>query len=236
MDKLHSAVHPQWKGFLTHENLSLLHDVETQTVSTNFTPPVNRVLHFMTIDPTNAKVVIIGQDPYPQEGVATGRCFEVGTLTDWNQPFRNVSLRNILRLIYRTYYGQTLSFKEVVAWNNSAKAIEQPDQLFKNWEKQGALMLNTAFTCEIGVSASHSKIWKPLSNNLLQYLNHINPKLHWVGWGNHARGILANYELKNVHLSHHPMMCSSKSTSDFLFGSYNTLEATRHVIDWRGKA
>lgn len=236
IDSIHLPVNEHWQPFLTDEVKQLLFEIESNVVKTNFTPPAERVLHFMNIDLKKIKVAIIGQDPYPQAGVATGRCFEVGTLKDWNQPFRNVSLRNIVRLVYKTYYNEIKSYKEIIPWNNLNKAILPPDQLFKNWEKQGVLLLNTTFTCEVGVSAAHSKIWHPFSQQLLQYITDYNPNLHWIIWGNHARNIIQDFEVRNMHQSNHPMMCSSKAEKDFLYGDYNTLEATKELIDWRGKA
>lgn len=235
IENLHKPAHKQWNTFLTQDNIESLENIENQTLNAPITPPLERVLHFMTIDPSKVKIVIIGQDPYPQEGVATGRCFEVGTLSDWNQPFRNVSLRNIIRLIYKTYYNQTLSFKEIVALNNKTKIILPPNELFKNWEKQGVLLLNTAFTCEIGISASHSKIWNPFSNKILSFIQQINPNAHWIAWGNHARNMISTFKIQNLHASNHPMMCSKKSESDFLYGTYSTMEATKHLVDWRGR-
>ncbi|MFO7865049.1 MAG: uracil-DNA glycosylase [Salinivirgaceae bacterium] len=234
LNSLHKPVAQDWKGFLTTENQKLIEFAEKQLSTDDYTPAANRVLHFLTVPLSGIKAVILGQDPYPQRGVATGRSFEVGTLSDWNQPFRNVSLKNILRLIYKTYYGDEVSYKSIVSKNNTDPFILPPTQLFKNWEKQGVLLLNTAFTCEIGNSGSHAKYWKPFSDKLLSYLAQEKPDLHWILWGGHAQKITKELPIKYRHQSNHPMMCSKKNEADFLFGKYNTLAPTAEQIDWRG--
>jgi uracil-DNA glycosylase len=235
ISKLHSEVHSSWKPFLTSAIITDLEHIEKAILKTNYTPVKERVLHFLTLNLNEIKVIIVGQDPYPQEGVATGRAFEVGTLTDWNLPFRNVSLKNIVRLIYATYQKEIRSYKEIIVANNQNPNILPPNQLFKDWEKQGVLLLNTAFTCVIGESASHSKIWKNFSLKLLQFIATNYPDIHWILWGNHAQQITSNLSLQNAVQSNHPMMCSPKSDNDFLYGKVNTFEATKHLVDWRGE-
>ncbi|WP_462281079.1 uracil-DNA glycosylase [Salinivirga cyanobacteriivorans] len=234
LNNLHTPVAPEWTDFLNAENKKLLKSIAEKTTRKNFTPPASRVLHFLTVPLSNVKTIILGQDPYPQAGVATGRAFEVGTLKDWNHTFRNVSLKNIIRLIYKTYYGEILPYKQIVDWNTDNKLIAGPQELFRNWEQQGVLLLNTAFTCETGLSNSHSKQWREFSQNLLEFINYQYPDLVWILWGGHAKKITENLDIKNKTRSHHPMMCSAKRKNDFLFGEVNTLDETKHLIDWRG--
>ena len=78
---LPSDIHPSWKPFFTQEISAILDDVENQIGIANseeLTPDRNRILRFFALDLFKTKVVILGQDPYPQQGVATGRAFEVG--------------------------------------------------------------------------------------------------------------------------------------------------------------
>jgi uracil-DNA glycosylase len=231
---LHTKHHPSWNNFLSEDIIVELSHIEALIDDSNYTPPTEQVLHFLTLDLTKTKVLILGQDPYPQEGAATGRAFEVGTLKDWNQPFRNVSLKNIMRLIHLTYENEYRSYKEIIALNNQNKTIPPPNQLFKDWEEQGVLLLNTAFTCVIGESASHSKLWRAFSLKLLQYIANKHPDIYWILWGNHAQQITSDLPLRKVTKSNHPMMCSQKSEKDFLFGNINTFAATKHLVDWRG--
>ncbi|MFW6310335.1 MAG: hypothetical protein ACOC1D_04465, partial [Prolixibacteraceae bacterium] len=88
-------VHQTWEKFLSREIKELICQTEKEITKQNFTPPADKVLRFLEVPLDQIKVIILGQDPYPQPGVATGRAFEVGTLKSWNEPFKNISLKNI---------------------------------------------------------------------------------------------------------------------------------------------
>lgn len=240
LNELHADIHPSWNDFLTEDIIEELKRTEDNTVSVSkdFTPGTARVLHFMTNDLDSARVVIIGQDPYPQKGVATGRAFEVATLKSWNDTFRNVSLKNIVRAVYAAYTGEYLTFNGIREKINGSLfdetfSILPPDRLFKSWEKQGVLLLNTSFTCETGKPGSHAKQWSEFTGKLLAYVLEKNPGIIWFLWGNHAKNITSGLELKNVYSSNHPMICK-KSDDDFLFGKVNMFAETKDIINWKG--
>lgn len=227
--KIQDHIHPDWSEFLSPSILKELDAIGRKIKTDNFTPGADKVLHFLKLPLKSAKVIIIGQDPYPQENVATGRAFEVGTLESWDQPFRNVSLKNILRSVYYAYTGKILSFKNIIAGNNS---IDPPQTFFRNWEKQGVMLLNTAFTCNIGHAGSHSKHWQNFSDKLLTFINQNNPGLIWFLWGNHAIKATENMTIKNKFVSTHPMMCIKDRENDFLYGKINPFKETSHKIQW----
>ena len=103
-------INPSWNSFLTDETIELLRKIEKEIGSSNYTPSSARVLNFLSVPLEHVKIIILGQDPYPQQGVATGRAFEVGTLKSWNQTFNNISLKNIVRAIYVAYKNEYLKF------------------------------------------------------------------------------------------------------------------------------
>lgn len=235
LKKLHQKPDDSWKEFLNGDIQNELKTIAQKISGADFSPDITRVLHFLTIPLPKVKVIILGQDPYPGAGAATGRAFEVGTLKTWDQPFRQVSLKNIVRQIYHTYYHEIEPYKSIVAWNQDNCKILPPDKLFKSWEEQGVLLLNTALTCETGKSGSHSTLWKSFTQELLRYINVHQPDATWLLWGGHAQKITFDLDLQNSFTSNHPMMCSAKNDKDFLYGKINTLEATNTLIDWRGK-
>ena len=112
------------------------------------------------------KVVIIGQDPYPQAGVADGISFSCSH-TGKVQP----SLRYIFKEIESTVYPDGMT------WD--------PD--LKRWSNQGILMLNTAMTCEIGNIGSHIKLWEPFTEYLFDVLDNGYTGLVYVFLGNKAK-------------------------------------------------
>jgi uracil-DNA glycosylase len=235
LDKL-DRIDPSWNNFFTIETLEMLGSISSRIKSTNSTPDTSRVLHFLTLPLSNVKVIILGQDPYPQQGVATGRAFEVGTLKTWNQTFTNISLKNIVRAIYHTYQGEYFKFSDIKMQIGKSFLLKGPDQLFIEWEKQGVLLLNTSFTCEIGKSNSHEKIWKPFTLLLLEFIAKNNKDATWFLWGNNAKEIVSGISIHHKMESMHPMMCyeAPGREADFLFGKTNPFTETRHIINWLG--
>src|SRR5690554_3909987 len=168
-------IHTSWEPFLSDEIRELLLTIEAEIIKDTYTPEAGKVLRFMEVPLDSAKVLIIGQDPYPQPGVATGRAFEVGTLRSWNQPFMNVSLKNILRAVYRAYTGEIILFSRLKEKFNTEFPILSPYNLFEYWESQGVLLLNTSFTCEVGYPGSHKKYWDEFTNRLLFFISGLAP-------------------------------------------------------------
>ena len=105
-----------------------------------FTPPLKNIFRAFEECPLNKlKVVVIGQDPYPQLNVADGISFSCSK-TGKEQP----SLRFIFNEIERTVYSPEIPQED------SMILREGYDPDLKRWSNQGVLMLNTTLTCEIG--------------------------------------------------------------------------------------
>jgi len=236
-------IHPSWENFLNSEIKNILLDIENTIDLEKATPSENLVLRFLEMDLHKIPVLILGQDPYPQEGVATGRAFEVCGLNSWHDKFRNVSLKNILRSIYKAYTGKALKYSEILGIINEGERLTMsedfsvlpPNQLFKYWwEKEHVLLLNTAFTCEIGNPNSHTKIWSSFTQKVLQYIAENNKEIIWFLWGNNAQKIVQNLPIENKIETSHPMMCYQRD-NDILFGTQNPFEITKSKINWLGK-
>src|SRR5699024_2642631 len=104
MKFLPNYIDPAWQDFLTDEIREELYNIEQQ-VGENYNPTnPEYILRFLTVPLDEIKIIWLGQDVYPAEGVATGRAFEVGHLDSWQAPFRQASLRNIVRLIHKNYH------------------------------------------------------------------------------------------------------------------------------------
>jgi uracil-DNA glycosylase len=171
-----------------------------------FTPPLKQVFRAFEECPyDNLQVVIIGQDPYPQLGVADGISFSCSN-TNKLQP----SLRFILEEVNRTVYDN-----EVI--------IEDLD--LKIWSNQGILMLNTALTTEVGNIGSHYDIWKPFTTYLLDWLNINKSELVYVYMGKKAEEWSSMTDDTNIkYFVKHPASAAyngSKWESDDLFNKIN---------------
>jgi len=134
----------------------------------NFTPPLKQVFRAFEECPfDNLKVVIIGQDPYPQLGVADGISFSCSN-TNNLQP----SLRYILGEVNKTVYGD----------NPVSTDVD-----LKRWSNQGILMLNTSLTTEVGKIGQHYDIWKDFTAYLLDYLTHNKENIIYIYMGKKAQ-------------------------------------------------
>lgn len=240
LDDIEGGVHPSWMPFFSPEIKELLNSIENSILANGkpFTPQCPFVLRFLSLDLTAIKVLILGQDPYPQLNRATGRSFEVGGLKSWMEPFENASLRNIIRTIYKAYSGDIRLFTEIRGLMENSLfettfELAPPDKLFKSWESQGVLLLNSSFTCSIDEPGSQSALWHPFTQKLLSYINEQNPNIIWFIWGAHAQKVVSQLKLDNQIVTAHPMLATNKP-NDMLFGSQNPFEMTMGIVNWRG--
>lgn len=105
---------------------------------------------FKLCPPTCLKVVIVGQDPYPQKGYATGLAFANPINTKIISP----SLSLLKERVYNDFY------------------TDRPNEFnfditLESWAKQGILLLNSALTVEENKPESHSRLWYPAMSALL---------------------------------------------------------------------
>jgi len=167
---------------------------------------------------SKVKVVILGQDPYYNEGQAHGLCFSVKPEVDIPPSLVNI-------------------FKELR--DDLGYAIPNNGYLEK-WSKQGVLLLNTVLTVRAHQPNSHQgKGWERFTDAVIQAVNAQNRPIVFLLWGRPAqkkRSMLNN----PIHLileAPHPSPLSSyrgffgskpfSKTNDFL--SKNGIE----TIDWQ---
>lgn len=219
------AIHPSWKPFFDREDVQAeLKYIEEKIENAKkpYTPQPYQVLRFATTDLQQVKVVILGLDPYPTlrangELVATGRAFEVNGITSWEDKEINPSLKNIVKLIHKSYMKNeneiSDGYQEVLEDIRCGRfTIPNPNVAFSYWEQQGVLWLNTAFTCEIGCRAqskSHVKYWNQFFLYLLEFIATQQPDILYFLWGGHASKYSKNLiqfgvPIENLYESKHP--------------------------------
>lgn len=224
-------IHPSFSPFF-EENAALIEKIYEKIGDSPFLPESTRVFRFASRNAACVRAVILGQDPYPQPGAATGRSFEVAGLHSWLEPFRQTSLRNILRAIYLAKTGETLTFREIRALIASGGfSISPPDILWDRLEEQGVLFLNTYLTVEPGKPLSHRALWREFAERLVRFLDSGNAGAAWFLWGADARSFAPFIMHGAKYESRHPMMCGPWD-DDFLRNP--CFRETRDVIDWCG--
>jgi uracil-DNA glycosylase len=229
-------IHSSWQDFLNNDRIHMLNDISHE-IGTDVNPDVSKILRFLNVDLSSVKVVILGQDPYPERGMATGRAFEVGGLVSWEQPFRQVSLKNIVRLLHKNY-NNISNYNDIFLFTHIKQEIKEgsfpilpPNKLLSSWEQQGVLLLNTSLSCRPNKPKSHAHIWKDFSYQLIEYISK-NSELYWFLWGKHAQSMKPIIKNGNFIMSRHPMLCSSKYDDDFL--KSDCFIKTNHIIKWLG--
>ena len=152
----------------THFDKILQSLYDQKEAGKRFTPPLKQVFRAFEECPVNKlKVVMIGQDPYPQLGVADGIAFSCGN-TQKLQP----SLQQILNAVEATVYQEFPS-------------PQDPD--LTRWANQGVLMLNKALTCEVDKVGSHYDIWHDFVMYVIDMLSFTNSGLIFVLMGQKAQ-------------------------------------------------
>lgn len=222
---------------MTEERMDCLRTIEEQ-IGEGYTPKKENILRCLQQDLNSIKVVWVGQDPYFQPGVANGRSFQPNDLEDWKQTFKQVSLKNIIRLVHASYnktetYEEIKKYKEVIADRDAGRfPILDPKDWFDSLEIQGVLFLNTSLTCKVNEPNSHKAIWSQFSKELIHYISQKRPDMIWFLWGREAISLKENMEAGVFFESRHPMMCSSKYEDDFL--KSRCFRETFDLINWLG--
>ena len=205
--ELHLTPHPGWESLLRQE-AGTLRRICSALENEPKNPPDSLIFRFLNLDPDRVRVVILGQDPYPQPGAATGRSFEVSGLSSWLSPIRQSSLRNLLRAICAAETGELLSFREVQARIADGRfSILPPDRLWDALEAQGVLFLNAYLTCRPGEPLSHRAVWAPFARELVSWLDgRRGADADWFLWGADARSYAPLIRRGRRWESRHPMM------------------------------
>lgn len=197
------------------QKLKAFLDAEEASGQTIF-PPAPDVFNALALTPyRDVRVVLLGQDPYHDDGQAHGLCFSVR---------KGIRIPPSLVNIY----------KEL----NSDLGIPPARHGFlESWARQGILMLNAVLTVRAHQANSHKdKGWEQFTDAVLRAVNDLPERVVFVLWGGYAKKKLPLIE-KGRHavvVSAHP---SPLSASQGFFGSrpFSAInEAIRGPkIDWR---
>ena len=166
-----SGWHNVLKGFLLSEDFDkILHALKNEVDDNKrFTPPLKQVFRAFQECPSDSlQVIFVGQDPYPQMGVADGISFSCS-----NTMKKEASLRYIHNAVSKTVYDGKVLPKDLSAD-------------LTPWANQGLLMLNTSLTTEIGKIGKHFSIWEPFTAYLFDMLSSMDKQLIWVFLGKKA--------------------------------------------------
>jgi uracil-DNA glycosylase len=201
-------IHNSWNELFTDEILKILKNIENN-IGNDFTPITENIFRVLNNDLSRLKCCILGQDPYPQPGVATGRAFEVSGTDSWQDKKINFSLKNMLRLLHKNYmHLESVSPIKIVREDieNKKFPVLPPDKIFVHWERQGVLLLNTSLTCRTGFSNSHAELWREFTSRLVQFISEKNNNVIWLLWGRDAQRFAEGIPDDRKYKSFHPRL------------------------------
>lgn len=179
-----------------------------------FYPPFRNWFRALQETPFDqVSVVILGQDPYPTPGVATGLAFSVSENVKKLPP----TLRNIF-----TEYTRDLHHP----WPRSGDLTP--------WTRQGVLLLNTALTVAPYRPGSHKGVWEALTNEILDKTSQSNA-VH-ILWGMDARTMFGSRGGPKITSSHpSPLSAHRGFFGSRPFSTCNGILAklNREPINWK---
>ena len=216
-------IEPQWQTILQPEFdkdyfVRLTDFVKNEYKTRRIFPPGSLIFNAFNLCPYDkVKVVILGQDPYPNEGQAHGLCFSVNENVEFPPSLMNI-------------------FKEIQA--EFGKPIPKNGNLTR-WAEQGVLLLNAILTVQAHLPTSHQeKGWEIFTDAVVRKLATEKEHLVFMLWGNYAqqKGAFIDPNRHLVLKSSHP---SPLSANRGFFGNQHFILANQYLkahgekeIDW----
>ena len=155
-----------------NETVKIMNWLKT-TDSSTLCPSIKNVFKaFKLCSYNECKVIFIGQDPFPQKGVAQGVLF--GNSSNTPEDKLSPSLKVV---------------KESVINFDIPHNLITFDPTLESWAKQGILMLNSALTTEVGKVGIHTLKWRPFVGSFLKNMSKKNPGIIYVFFGSQAKSL-----------------------------------------------
>jgi uracil-DNA glycosylase len=169
-----SNISNEWRAILEDaefsDDLRKLYEIAAET---KVCPPPELWFNWARLTPLNGiRAIVIGQDPYHTEGVADGLAF-----SSRRKGYVPPSLRNVFRCL------KTQGILPELPLNGN----------LQSWAEQGVLLLNTAFSVEVGNPRSHSEFWAEYFEHVLYSVltlyadRPLENKLPILAWGADAK-------------------------------------------------
>ena len=185
-----------------------------------FCPDYNNIFKAFTFfAPKDCIMVWVGQDPYPQKGVANGILFsnKLKTLPEQLSPSLKIIKNSLLEDLQ-------ISEKDF-----------NFDPTLESWVKQGILMINSALTVEMNKIGSHTMIWRPFTKTLLKNLSEYNHNILFVLFGSQAYTFRPYISKESTVLEVPHPAYSARTGEEFphIFKSINSiLSKNNKQINW----
>lgn len=178
------------------ELLSVTKKINNLYQTQSIMPAYKDIFKAFYICPYNElKVIFIGQDPYPQRGVATGILFG-------NKPDKK-ELSPSLEVIKEACIDYTLPHPPI-----------RFDNTLESWAKQGILMINSSLTTIENKPGTHFYLWRQFMSKLLTNLGNREFGLIYVLFGSQAQLLkpYINHKYNDIVEVKHPAYYARTNT------------------------
>jgi uracil-DNA glycosylase len=164
------------------------------------------------VPPHAAKVVVLGQDPYPLPGHADGLAFSAGH----GKP-------HSLRRMFEVLEADRPGWRRPEVWK------------LDRWATQGVLLLNPVLTVEVGRAGSHLHCgWQALTSQIVQFLCGLEKPPTFLLWGRPAN---AFFDAACTASVRPPLLRSRHPSHDVrreFMSDGSHFAATAGLVDWWG--
>ena len=207
-------IHPSWQAVLQEEFdkdyfAKLTDFVRSEYARTTIYPPARQIFNAFDHCPFDkVRVVIIGKDPYHEQGQANGLCFSVAPGVQMPPSLVNI-------------------FKEIQS--DLGKPFPENGDLTR-WANQGVLLLNATLTVQAHYAASHqNRGWEECTDAVIRILCEKREHLVFILWGAYAqkKGAFIDSSRHLVLKSAHP---SPLSAYHGFFGNHHFSLANDYLI------
>ena len=191
--QLIERIHPAWylpglqsvlEGALAEGHAAAGQAQQAQTL-----PAPEKILRAFESDPTQVKVLIVGQDPYPTPGHSVGLAFSAELPAGEPLP---KSLKNIF-----TEYSEDLGLPAPTGGDLSP------------WTDRGVLLLNRVLTVQAGNAGSHrGRGWEAITEAAVRQVA-ANPHFAAILWGKQAQQLAPLIGPERCVMSPHPSPLSA---------------------------
>jgi len=200
-----------WERVLDRRTVDVIHQIgkelQHRSATDTIVPSPENVLRALEVDPSDVRVLIVGQDPYPTPGHAMGLSFSLPRGTSPLPP----SAKNILAELH-----------------SDIGLTSGNDFDLTPWAKQGVLLLNRHLTTSAHVPGAHASLgWEEISDSLVRGLVSINSNFVAILWGRHAQKLSPMLSDVPVIESAHPSPLSARRG---FFGSRPFSRANNELV------
>ncbi len=183
--ELSKEIPEAWLSQLTRSRTTI-DRISENLLGSTYIPKRGDVFRALEVDPDRVRVVIVGQDPYPNREHAMGLAFSVRSGV---HPLP-ASLRNIFTELY-----------EDVGVRNMSGDLS-------SWVDQGVLLLNRVLTTTPENSLGHAGLgWEKVSEEIIEIASRRKPVA--ILWGKKAQELSKYFEPDRTIISAHPSPLSA---------------------------